>query len=889
MPQSDGASLEIHVLTHTHWDREWYARAEEFRLALVDLVDEILAGAAGPRFLLDGQSIVLDDYLDWRPSRRAELSAALREGRIEAGPWYVLADNLIPGAEAIVRNLLRGRDVIRALGGTVPPVLYCPDAFGHPAAMPILGVGFGFHLAVVWRGYGGERWPSGDTARWRARDGSEVLLHHLPPDGYEFGSNLPDLPEAARARWRRMRQVLGERSSLGVVLVQNGADHHAVQLQHAAAVRALADAAAPEPVRMSSLSEWAAAVRTRAATVGLPIVSGELRDSTGYVWSLQGTLGSRAAQKRRNAAAERLLVRDVEPWNALAAWHTGHARSHETNALWRLLLACHPHDTLCGCSIDAVAAAMDERLSAVDSAGRRAGLRARLALLGHEAASARERERDWRHVVVVRNCAARPRGGIAVIEVDAPLAPVPVGPGSGGAQAILAPSPVSLGDVPLQLMSRRRTFVRDESPRHYPRNDLVERRTMLAWIPPVDGYGLATLPVQDTTGRRPAPPSSVRARDGVLDNGILRLEMSAADGLTVETNDGLVWRDVLGFESVGERGDLYTHAPIPQTFAAARLLSHRVTLRGPLRAAIASRWRVSIAARSLHTATGELRTHPEQTLEVKVRIELDAAAPFARLVVAGENRWLDHRLRLVLRTGIAGDEVWSDSAFGAVRRPPVAPPAQEWPHEHVVPTAPLHRWVTRFGTDRGLTLVSDGLAEYEATPHGDIAVTLLRATGELSRNDLRERPGHAGWPTATPSAQSPGPFESVLALFPHGPASERTWCDIDRVCEDALLPLCGESWRSALEPPPRVEGLVLEGEGLAFSGCLESDDGSGIVLRCVNVLDRVAEGSWRLRGIREAWLARLDETALGALPVSGDHVRFQAAPHAVVTVVVRKT
>ncbi|MBP9105303.1 MAG: hypothetical protein KBF56_00920, partial [Gemmatimonadaceae bacterium] len=187
-----GASLDtVFVVTHTHWDREWYRTAEEFRPGLLDLVDEVLDGAAGGHFLLDGQVILLLDYLDSRPERAGDLAQALATGRIDAGPWFVLGDNLIPSGEALVRNLLVGRDVLARLGGEAPRVLYCPDAFGHPHAMPRLAAGFALPLAVLWRGYGGAPWPAGDVARWRDDDGSSVLLHHLPPDGYEVGSSLP--------------------------------------------------------------------------------------------------------------------------------------------------------------------------------------------------------------------------------------------------------------------------------------------------------------------------------------------------------------------------------------------------------------------------------------------------------------------------------------------------------------------------------------------------------------------------------------------------------------------------------------------------------------------------------------------------------------------------
>src|SRR4030095_8331436 len=143
----------VYVLAPPHWDREWSLPAGRFRQRLVALIDELLDGDE-PRspFLLDGQAVVLDDYLDVRPERARDLAAALQQGIVEAGPWYVLADELIPSGEALVRTLLAGRRTLERLGAEPPPVLYSPDAFGHAAALPLIAHGFGFDVAIVWRG-----------------------------------------------------------------------------------------------------------------------------------------------------------------------------------------------------------------------------------------------------------------------------------------------------------------------------------------------------------------------------------------------------------------------------------------------------------------------------------------------------------------------------------------------------------------------------------------------------------------------------------------------------------------------------------------------------------------------------------------------------------------
>src|SRR4051812_43267795 len=247
--------VRVLVVSHTHWDREWYHAAGRFRQRLVALVDELLDDPPpeGSSFLLDGQGIVLDDYLAVRPERAAELGRLLRDGRLEAGPWYVLADELIPSGEALVRNLLAGRDALRALRADPPTVLYCPDAFGHPAVLPALASGFGLALIVAWRGYGGPRWPHGDVVRWRDAGGAEALLYHLAPDGYELGSSLPPSVEGAEERWKRLESVLAPRASTGIALLLNGADHHARQRELPAALRALTDAAQPSVVAATSL------------------------------------------------------------------------------------------------------------------------------------------------------------------------------------------------------------------------------------------------------------------------------------------------------------------------------------------------------------------------------------------------------------------------------------------------------------------------------------------------------------------------------------------------------------------------------------------------------------------------------------------------------------
>src|SRR5213594_2432091 len=151
--------LIFHLIPHTHWDREWYLPRAVFQARLVAAVDELIERLQGDSayrsFLLDGQTVLIEDYLRARPEREADVRALVKTGLLQVGPWYVLADELIPAGESLIRNLLLGTADAERLGARLA-VLYSPDAFGHPGVLPSLARELGIKYAVLWRGLGGE-------------------------------------------------------------------------------------------------------------------------------------------------------------------------------------------------------------------------------------------------------------------------------------------------------------------------------------------------------------------------------------------------------------------------------------------------------------------------------------------------------------------------------------------------------------------------------------------------------------------------------------------------------------------------------------------------------------------------------------------------------------
>lgn len=216
-------SHTLHLVSHTHWDREWYEPFDGFRPRLVRLVDtllEILEQEPGFRsFMLDGQSVILEDYLEIRPERRADLESHIRSGRLQVGPWYVLPDEFLVSGEALIRNLMRGRQVAADHGGGMD-LGYTPDSFGHVAQLPQILQGFGIEAAILRRGLADE--PVEPI--WEAPDGSRVLLLDLR-DGYGNAARIRYDRHAMAEDLAPARNSLAPHSASSHLLPLHGTDH----------------------------------------------------------------------------------------------------------------------------------------------------------------------------------------------------------------------------------------------------------------------------------------------------------------------------------------------------------------------------------------------------------------------------------------------------------------------------------------------------------------------------------------------------------------------------------------------------------------------------------------------------------------------------------------
>ena len=875
------------VVSHTHWDREWYRPFEEFRVRLVRMLDKLLdlldRDPEYRHFVLDGQTIALEDYLEVRPERRPDVQRLVQAGRLLIGPHYVLPDEFLIGGESWVRDLqigIRGAQEF----GPVMMVGYSPDAFGHIAHLPAILRGFGIDSVVLWRGVGREATTS--EFLWEAPDGSEILALHLP-FGYGVAATLPADPPGLRNLLTSLRGLLEPLATTRYVLVPNGNDHVAAQEDLSLVIRTaneLFDDAefvhGHYPMLIEAIRQELPEDSHAYRQAGLPRLKGEFRSSQrSHV--LAGVLSTRMWIKQRYQQCEDLLARYAEP---LAAWahllrlengepSNGPSDQALLRQAWKLLLQNAPHDSICGCSIDQVHEEMRPRFDRCQQI-------AEAVLYESQRYIADLASRPGGSSVVVFNSEGGPRTDFCSVRL--PLEDA--GAHSGKLPASLVDA--AGREAPLQLLERHLSSPVD-----------ARERVIAGFVAAdVPAYGYRACRVEYGETRQ-----ETRHRRREIENEFFRVTADPADGtLTVEDRrTSAVLSGFNRFVDGGDRGDEYTYCP-PETDELVDRPSKppqvRVIERGP------ARWTLEIIQTySLPSGLTEDRdARSPQRSECRIVSRASLCPGVARIDIETDvdNRARDHRLRVHFPTDVRTEHAHAEQHFGVLRRP-AAPPADDGAcAETPIATYPQKSFVDVSDGQRGLAVANRGLPEYEALQEMDgtvtIVLTLLRCVGWLSRTDIRTRRGPAAPSMETPGAQMPGRWTFHYSLIPHGGGWETSFREAHRFARP-LRALRTD--RGAGDLPPEGSLVEIEPPALVLSSLKIAEDGDGVVVRVYNTSDASQEGRLRLLpwpgrpAHASAQVVDLNEepclpagTALGPADVDNGWVRLSARPNQILSV-----
>ena len=832
----------INVVPHTHWDREWYKPFPLFRMQLVELLDLLLETLDGDEryrhFQLDGQMAVIDDYLEIRPHEADRLKRLNEAGRITMGPWYTLPDEFLVSGETHIRNLRMGMARAVDFGGAMA-VGYLPDMFGHIAQMPQILAGFGFEHAVVWRGV-----PSSIEApafRWAAPDGTAVRAEYLA-DGYSNGARLSRDGAALRADVEEFRLAHAPWVA-DDVLWMNGTDHQLPDhrlVDVVAEANALASDAGGDRYVITSLAAHLAG----APTDGLPTWTGELR-SGARSNLLMGVASARIDVKQAAARAERWLERIAEPlaacWLPASDWPGAFL-----DVAWRDVIRNSAHDSICGCSTDAVNDAVLHRYAEATTVAEALVERSLIRVL---AASGEE--------AVVVNPVARNRSGVvsAVLPGDVPppdtqqisVRPaVERGPTLSAEvasavvlRAAIDDPRVSRAEVVPDEHDARTTsdgaidgagvgggrrwtarLIADRAPKAVDREALRLALEQIVANDPTATVTLetvrrapsqrvifrtATVPGFGWQGMAPAPLGhhAVRAEGTGLTNGLVTIAVDQTDG-TFSLN-GLEGMGRLVDD--GDAGDTYNWSPPTGVGVVQRpddvdvVVSEAGPIRGRIEITRRYEWPTHIADDARVGST---------EVETLTTVELLAGEDVVRVTVELDNQVRDHRLRIHLPLPSTPDGSEAECAFGTVQRDLTA---EGGPNEIGLPTFPSRRFVSA----GGLLVVHDGTPEYEVVDD-ELAITLLRCVGVISQGPMTMRALPAGPSTPTPAAQMIGPLRTELVLHTGGR-------DPYAVADDAFTPLMVSRKPSAGFGNPEAVGRSLTVTGAELSALTRRPDG----------------------------------------------------------------
>ncbi|MCQ4088897.1 alpha-mannosidase [Saccharibacillus sp. JS10] len=853
-----------HIISHTHWDREWYLPYESHHLRLTTLMNELMDTLEQDEryryFHLDGQTIIIDDYLQIYPEGQERLSRLIEAGKIIIGPWYVLQDEFLTSSEANVRNLLIGHREAKRWGN-VSKLGYFPDSFGNMGQAPQLLKQADIQAAVFGRGVKptgfdnivvdtpGEYESPYSEMNWQSPDGSSVV-GILFANWYSNGNEIPVEAGAAKIYWDKKLADTQKYASTPELLYMNGCDHQPIQKDLGDAIQTASELYPDVDFVHTTFDDYLEAL-SRYPSENWVTVHGELRSTQTDGWgTLVNTASARVYLKQLNQMGQTILEKGAEPLAALAHLTAGQKYPHEAlNYAWKTLMQNHPHDSICGCGVDEIHREMIGRFDKSRHMAEALIAESVSAIGSKIHTSGIPGLSDAARPVALFNTTGWERSGIVTVDVQA----VRINFSEG-------PSPQAIAEK-LDAMNIEPGVVVDHQGRTIPATiedlgaqfgyDLPDdgfripymartfRLTFEAQQIPALGYRVyAWKPEPANEAGDLAKSEEVVSTSQGMENQFLAVRF-ADDGsysLTDKTT-GRVFNDLGIYENCGDIGNEYVfRQPDGDSMLTTRGLATSLSLieDQPYRVTyeVVHEWEIPASAEaSFEDEKRRLvqfrkrqsgRSAETVTLKLTTQVSLESSGRGVQVRVTVNNQARDHRLRVLLPTDLQTQTVMADSIFEVAERDIV--PAPEW----INPSNAQHQqaFVSLSDGKNGLTVANKGLNEYEVLQDDrhTIAVTLLRSVSEMG--DWGVFP--------TPEAQCLGEHTLEYAVIPHSgnvvDSGAFAWAyQYQTPWFDQALPMQSGSLGA------EYSALTWSGQSLALSAFKQSEESGDIIARWYNL------------------------------------------------------
>ncbi len=908
---------ECHVISNTHWDREWVKSFQESRTGLTDMFERLFdifeKNQSFSYFHLDAQTIPLEDYLSLYPANRERLKKMVTNGRLLVGPWYTLPEMNSVDGECIVRNLLVGHRIAKEYG-KVMKVGYTPTSTGQVSQLPQIYNGFGINTIIFYRGINQDIAPA--EYIWQSPDGTRATGIRPPQHfsrctfwGYVY---LPvihkyydHIEESKQNYWynsgflfrmaeendnefieldpvkyfdesyleealAKLMSEITRHSDSRVLLSLHGHDASFPHEETPKLIEALNRISEDTVFIHSSLEEYAKKiekiVEQREENV---VLYGEMRHvNQSQPWNdahlYPGVISTKGRLKRRNRETENILIRQAEPCASIAYLVNEKYEAEILDLAWKLMLSNHAHDTINACSLDTVYHDAMHRYKQTADLCRQVIKRSLSRVVKNINLSYFENDDV---MVTVFNLSPHERDGIASITVDMPHD--------------FQGDTISIRDchdksVPVQVISRK-THKSNVDKIGFGKTHHSVRFDVLAFFRALPGGGYSVYRVSSSESTHPEEP--MMAAGTSMENEFIRADIQSDGSLNVyDKESGMSFDGLNSFIDEGEMGNAWTPGRIPgenvyQT--RGRKASVSLVEYGHLKCT----FRVVHSLRLPVSSANNYSSRSEELMDVEITsdISLSKGMKYIEIETHFNNIIRDHRLKVLFPSGIYSDNYYAAMPFDVVSRPVPKLCSADWT-EPVEPSDPQTGFIGVSGGDGGIAIWNNGLYEAEVIndPDRTIAITLLRSFYQHG-NWSRDR-----W--SDEEFQNPGEHIFNYAICPHaGEWYEGGIPQMVSILENPFIPV--QHGKGSHGKLPAEHSFLNVSEGIMVSCIKRAEKGRGLIIRLYNPSPLDINGSVQCSPkISKVVLTDLEENEIARPEIDGNKVLVSLPHHKILTV-----
>lgn len=736
---------KIHVVAHTHWDREWYFSDNEAFIQFSYHMDEVIYALENGEldyYYLDGQLSILDDYLKVYPNQETKIKELVEGNKLFIGPWYTQMDEFVVAGESVVKNLQIGIDMSKRLGGHTA-LGYLPDSFGQGKDMPKIYNGFGIEDAVFWRGMPNEVTKSREFY-WTAEDGSKVLTINIR-NGYYAGVALV---EGEIYQKKAILDIVSEDSATTNITLPVGGDQRAVDRNLKALIEEANKEFAEEYQIEESNYPHIFNLLKKEAT-DLPTVQGEFM--SGSVSKIHRSIySSRYDLKKINDTIENRLIFQLEPLMLMADDLGIPFKRELMDYTWKLILKNHAHDSIGGCNTDKTNEMIMARYKEADQLSY-----STVDYLVRKIAESIEdiQEND----LVLFNTLPYRRTEPYTLEVSTK-------------KTIIKLFDDQRHEIPFQLISTEKVYAgevrRSESDYDEAKYYYIHKISFINELPALS-YQIISVEEQDESATQEKP---VALEETMIENAAYKITFSNGQFSIHAKEQGITYKNCLHVEESGDEGDTYDYSPAyfdnihHLFFETAEVAIQSGKFLSTM--SVTGSWFVpkDLAARKAQKVDTEI----EYTLTLSLKND----SKRVDMKLSLNNQALDHRMRLVVKTPVKSQVSYADTLFGIVERNNNDPHIHDWRElgwkEEPTEIYPMIHYANTHDLETSWTVMSKGIKEYQVID-SDMYITLFRGVGFLGRPELLRRPGDASGNQfryiPTPDSQLLGTLEMELSLI----------------------------------------------------------------------------------------------------------------------------